>query len=189
MYSIRPNLIIGFHGCEKEVAIKVINGEEDLKFSTNPYDWLGNGMYFWENDYQRALEYAEELRFKEPFVLGGILNLGHCLDLASRKGVNILKHSYDNLLKESMKTSITNKKGKRGGINGDLLLRFLDCAVIEALHEFNEISEIQQYDSVKAAFWEGKELYPTAGFREKNHIQICIRNPKCILGYFLPSNI
>ena len=47
MYSIRPNLIIGFHGCEKEVAIKVINGEEDLKFSTNPYDWLGNGMYFW----------------------------------------------------------------------------------------------------------------------------------------------
>ena len=44
------------------------------------------------------------------------------------------------------KTSITNKKGKRGGINGDLLLRFLDCAVIEALHEFNEISEIQQYD-------------------------------------------
>ena len=89
MYSIRPNLIIGFHGCEKEVAIKVINGEEDLKFSTNPYDWLGNGMYFWENDYQRALEYAEELRFKEPFVLGGILNLGHCLDLASRKGVNI----------------------------------------------------------------------------------------------------
>ena len=87
MYSIRPNLIIGFHGCEKEVAIKVINGEEDLKFSTNPYDWLGNGMYFWENDYQRALEYAEELRFKEPFVLGGILNLGHCLDLASRKGL------------------------------------------------------------------------------------------------------
>lgn len=51
MYSIRPNLIIGFHGCEKAIAIKVINGQLDLKFSTNSYDWLGNGAYFWENDY------------------------------------------------------------------------------------------------------------------------------------------
>jgi len=189
MYSIRPNLIIGFHGCEKRIAMKVVNGEQDLKRSINSYDWLGNGIYFWENDYQRALEYAKELNFKEPFVLGSILNLGYCLDLISRQGVNILKNSYDNLLKESIKISITNKKGNRGGINGDLLLRFLDCAVLEALHEFNETMEIRQYDSVKAAFWEGEELYPTAGFREKNHIQICIRDSKCILGYFLPRDI
>ncbi|HYE54151.1 MAG TPA: hypothetical protein VD996_04880 [Chitinophagaceae bacterium] len=24
------------------------------------------------------------------------------------------------------------------------------------------------------------------GFHEKNHIQLCIRNPNCIKGYFLP---
>jgi hypothetical protein len=24
---------------------------------------------------------------------------------------------------------------------------------------------------------EGEELYPSAGFKEKNHVQICIRNP------------
>lgn len=77
----------------------------------------------------------------------------------------------------------------KGGINGDLLLRYLDCAVIKALHDFNKTMNFQEYDSVKAAFWEGEELYPSAGFREKNHIQICIRNPKCILGYFLPRNI
>lgn len=45
---------------------------------------------------------------------------------------------------------------------------------------------IKPYDSIRAAFWEGKELYNTAGFKEKNHIQICIRDPKCIIGYFLP---
>jgi len=38
-------------------------------------------------------------------------------------------------------------------------------------------------------FWEGNELYPNAGFRKKNHIQICIRNPNCIKGYFLPRKI
>ncbi len=189
MYSIRPNLVIGFHGCEKEVAMKVLNGVEDLEWSKHSYDWLGNGVYFWENDYQRALEYAKELSFDNPFVLGGVLNLGYCLDLTARKNITILKSAYDNLLEDSIKVSVENKKGKRGGITGDLLLRHLDCAVIEALHGFNESQRFQMYDSVKAAFWEGEELYPTAGFREKNHIQICIRNPQCILGYFLPRYV
>lgn len=38
-------------------------------------------------------------------------------------------------------------------------------------------------------FCEGQELYPNAGFREKNHIQICVCNPNCIKGYFLPRGI
>ena len=45
------------------------------------------------------------------------------------------------------------------------------------------------FDSVRGVFWEGKELYKNAGFREKDHIQICIRNPNCIKGYFLPREL
>lgn len=181
-----PNLIIGYHGCEKDIALKVINGEDDLHVSTNKYDWLGSGIYFWENDYTRALEFAQEYNKQEPFVVGAILRLGNCLDLTQRQSANILKLSYENLIEDSIKTSLTNKTGKKGGINGDLLLRHLDCAVIQAIHDFHEEKGIKPYDSIRAAFWEGKELYNTAGFKEKNHIQICIRDPKCIIGYFLP---
>ncbi|MBO5933571.1 MAG: hypothetical protein J6Q19_07625, partial [Bacteroidaceae bacterium] len=74
----------------------------------------------------------------------------------------------------------------KNSITDDLLLRFLDCAVIEALHDFNETNGYNEYDSVRAGFWEGSEIYETAGFREKNHIQLCVRNPKCILGLFIP---
>jgi len=42
---------------------------------------------------------------------------------------------------------------------------------------------------VKGVFWEGHSLYPNAGFAEKNHIQICVCNPNCIKGYFLPRGI
>ena len=35
-----------------------------------------------------------------------------------------------------------------------------------------------------AVFTEGKDLYAGAGFKEKNHVQICVRNPNCIKGYF-----
>lgn len=181
-----PNLVIGYHGCEKEVALKVINGEEDLHISKNKYDWLGSGIYFWENDYDRALEFAKEFDKQEPFVVGAVLHLGNCLDLTQRQSVDIVKLSYENLIEDSIKTSLTNKTGKKGGINGDLLLRHLDCAVIQAIHDFHSDKGIKQYDSVRAAFWEGQELYHTAGFKEKNHIQICIRDTKCIIGYFLP---
>lgn len=31
---------------------------------------------------------------------------------------------------------------------------------------------------------EGKRIYPNAGFHEKSHIQVCVRNLRCIKGYF-----
>jgi hypothetical protein len=51
----------------------------------------------------------------------------------------------------------------------DLNLRFLDRAAIEAVHKFRKDKKLGEYDTVRSAFWEGPELYPSAGFREKNH--------------------
>jgi hypothetical protein len=33
-------------------------------------------------------------------------------------------------------------------------------------------------------FPEGTELYPGAGFRDKTHIQLCVREPEQIMGVF-----
>ena len=73
--------------------------------------------------------------------------------------------------------------------NGDLLKRFLDCAVIETIHQFNKEKNKPQFDSVRGVFFEGRDLYENAGFKEKNHIQIAIRNPNCIKGYFIPRDL
>ena len=50
LYSRRSNLVIGFHGCDQSVVEKVIAGKTELLASTNDYDWLGSGIYFWENN-------------------------------------------------------------------------------------------------------------------------------------------
>ncbi len=71
----------------------------------------------------------------------------------------------------------------------DLLLRHLDCAVIETIHQFNKDEGFYEFDSVRGVFFEGKELYPNAGFNEKNHIQITIRNTNCIKGFFIPREL
>lgn len=79
------------------------------------------------------------------------------------------------------KTSFLKNTGTK-----DLLRRELDCAVIQALHQSMKKTNQKPFDSVRGLFWEGDQLYPQAGFKEKDHIQICIRNIDCIKGYFLP---
>ncbi len=71
----------------------------------------------------------------------------------------------------------------------DRVLRRLDCAVIESLHESLDSTDGFYYDSVRGMFPEGERLYTDAGFLKHNHIQLCIRNPNCIKGYFLPRNL
>ena len=66
--------------------------------------------------------------------------------------------------------------------------RGLDCAVIRYAHRLAETAG-EEFDSVCAAFWEGEELYPGAGFRKGNHIQIAILNHNCIKGVFLPREL
>jgi len=200
MYSKRAGLILGFHGCDKSVRDEVVSKKGVLlKPSNNDYDWLGGGVYFWENNYARALEFANFLKdnpphnskqiITEPAVIGAVIDLGFCLDLLDSEYLNLLKQGY-NLLKKSKEAyglkipqNIALKE------NGDLLKRHLDCAVIETIHQFNEDKDKPQFDSVRGVFFEGKDLYENAGFKEKNHIQIALRNPNCIKGYFVPRDL
>lgn len=195
LYSTRPSLVLGFHGCDQSVVNKVITGKEELLASNNDYDWLGPGIYFWENNEERAKEWAEQLAkrkgssIKHPTVIGAIIDLGLCFDLTDNHYLSELKEGYQTLVEVCKSTGEPLPQNKTIGNSNDLLLRKLDCAVIQMVHRLHKQVDSEPYDSVRGVFWEGKELYPNAGFREKNHIQICVCNPNCIKGYFLPKKI
>lgn len=192
MYSRRSGLIIGFHGGDKDICEKIIRREiKNLRKSNNSWDWLGKGIYFWENNPKRALEFAKEQALrsssvKTPFVLGAVIDLGYCLDLMDSSNLKLLTKSHETLCEVMAfleKPMPQNRPPKNDGNKSDNLIRELDCAVIEHLHSINEN---KPFDSVRGIFTEGNPLYENAGFRDKDHIQICIRNPNCIKGYFLP---
>ena len=42
---------------------------------------------------------------------------------------------------------------------------------------------------MKRGLYANRPNLTKAGFAEKNHIQICVCNPNCIKGYFLPRGI
>lgn len=201
MYSSGNGLIIGFHGCDIEIRDKIISTKgEVLEISENNYDWLGRGIYFWEGNSQRAYDFAEYLsknpphnkkqKIKTPSVLGAVIDLGYCFDLMDSENLKDLKvafktvkESNDNFENLEMPMNIPLVE------NGDLLKRYLDCSVVETAVELNKEITSREYDSVRGVFFEGKELYENAGFKDKNHIQIVLRNPNCIKGYFAPRNL
>jgi len=84
MYDIKPNLIIGFHGCDESTRDRLLTQPNEIMFSKEKYDWLGHGMYFWENNYARALLWAEDKkargRIEKPSVIGAVLFLGYCCE-------------------------------------------------------------------------------------------------------------
>jgi len=193
MYSNYRNIVIGFHGCDKSVRDEIISGKSFMKKSNNDYDWLGNGFYFWENNILRAKQFAEDKqkrnpdKITEPAVLGAIIDLRYCLDLLDSTYLVLLKEFYFLLKATYENQGIEIPVNRQVGNSFDLLLRNLDCAVIESVHTFNKDNKKQEFDSVRGVFWEGDALYPNAGFKEKNHIQICIRNPSCIKRFFIPD--
>lgn len=65
----------------------------------------------------------------------------------------------------------------------------LDCAVIQYIHQSNKDEGKAMYDTVRCAFQEGAEVYPGATASQRLHIQICVLNPDCIRGYYLPRPV
>lgn len=184
MYSKLLNLILGFHGCKREIYEKVLYHQQHLKKSENDYDWLGNGIYFWENNYKRARDWAYNRYGEEGKVVGAVLDLGYCLNLTDYESTGILKMGYELLKEKCLEGQLP--QNRMGGSKVDLLLRNLDCAVIQTIQSFYEKQGMPQYDSVRGVFTEGNPVYPGAGVLEKTHTQICVVNPNCIKGYFSP---
>lgn len=203
IYRNRPNLTIGFHGCDETIRYKLVNNPNNIKKSQEAFDWLGNGFYIWENNYERALQWAKDKKsrgtLKTPSVVGVIYLLDHCLDFTDSEFIQILSEYYELLKRDliiSGKNLPQNKDLPRDRYQ-DLILRELDCAVIEYLHQkidekikqdiaIRGFSNLKHFDTVRGIFTEGGPAFEGAGIQTKNHIQVCIRNLNCIKGFFIP---
>jgi hypothetical protein len=74
--------VLAYHGTSTESAYKIIQ-EQRFKISTNSYDWVGKGIYFWPDNRTRAWEWANKGFPRGAAVLVVTIRLGRCLDLTA----------------------------------------------------------------------------------------------------------
>jgi len=155
------------------------------------YHWLGDGIYFWENDPHRALEWAIEKASRNelkgaggPFVIGAVIDLGRCLDLHVRENQTLLRKAYKNLSLISKKVGAKIRQNEKAPKDQrkDKVMRYRDCAVINHLNKIDT-----EFDTVRGLFVEGKPVYPGGNIFFKTHSEIAVRNLSRIKGYFIPE--
>jgi len=187
--------VVGYHGCDAALAERVLTGEAGLNLSTNAYDWLGEGVYFWEHGPRRAYEWAiEEARrggtkVRKPSVLAAKINLGLCLDLLDTANTRLLGWWYASFRGSMRQNGIRMPKNRDAAASrrGDKLLRFLDCAVID--YTVSRLAETERisYQTVRGVFLEGGPAFPGSQIALKSHIQIAVRDRKCLAEFFRPD--
>jgi hypothetical protein len=154
-------IVIGYHGCSQEFARDLLLGTKpvrDWKPSTNDWDWLGHGIYFWEHAPERAQRWAQEHGARKSFtpaVIGAVIQLGRCFDLLNEAITQLLGQSYQELAQtyDAGGFPLPKNRGR------EHKRRELDCLVINYCLDRLQARGVL-YDTVRGAFLEGGKCLP-----------------------------
>jgi len=186
-FSEYQRQVVAYHGCDHDVVATCLRGAA-LKPSTNDYDWLGTGIYFWEHGPARALDWARFMskrkKVRKPAVVGALIQLGHCFDLLDVRFTTLL-HRLFPVFQETM---AAQGKGMPANDSSRKLHR-LDCAFLNWAIPLTEKKEGIKFQTVRGVFVEGEPLYPSAQLFTESHIQIAVRDPSSIVGFFHPVTV
>jgi hypothetical protein len=168
-----PLEIYGYHGTSQTKAQSILaNG---FRMSDNNYDWLGTGIYFFQDAPLRANQWATLQYPSEPVVICACLRLENCIDLFDVGWQPILKAVYNDFVDEYQSDgqplpaqNPENSKAHR-----------LDCAFLNYTVELLA-SLGQMVESIRASFMEGDRLFHDSAIFDLAHVQIAIKNPKLI---------
>lgn len=180
--------IIAYHGCDESVVRRVLLTGDHLSASENDYDWLGYGIYFWEFGPERALEWSVEQkkrfpkRIKKPAVIGAVIQLGNCFDLLDTRNTKTLASAHDAFVESQLREKLVAPSNRS-------LQHDLDCSVINFALPRLEAASGTKFHSVRGCFQEGAPAFAESEIRLKSHVQVAVRDPDCILGYFRPPHL
>lgn len=195
------HLIVAYHGCDVVIRDALVRGDiKHLDISKNRYDWLGPGSYFFEDDPDRAMIFSKASRdhperrytarpIATPAVVGAILRVQHWLDMTTQAGIQEFAGAY--------KATVNGITTAGGNVpvntvahpeDTDIIYRALDNAIFTFIHSYraDPANSLSPYQAVRGAFPQGNAVVENSGFRSNTHIQIALRENKCVVGWFLP---
>jgi hypothetical protein len=161
-------VVVGYHGTRVDRAETVISSGKFVP-STNDYDWLGHGIYFWEYAPLRAWQWARAKYGNQAAVVEAQIELGYCLDLSDIRYTEALETAYEGLSEAYIRTNsaLPINRGKA---------RCLDCLVINYVGKYL----LPQCETVRAPFLEGEPIYAGSSLLTQSHMQLVVRKESTI---------
>jgi len=188
-------LVVGYHGTSREVADRLLapsslNPAQShverpaFRASTNVGDWLGHGIYFWEQAPSQAWWWADTQAQKgkhtQGAVIGALIDLGHCVDLLD-PAAGWAGELESGRLRVEATLGAAALPVPRNANNH----KALDCAVVNdvCLRQSDHGTPV---DSLRALFAPSggglQRLWERSGLLRFTHVQLCVRNPDCFLA-------
>jgi hypothetical protein len=162
--------VYGYHGTSKQSAQEII--DRGFNYSINDYDWLGTGVYFFQDAPIRALTWVKQRYPDSAAVIKSELMLENCIDLLDIGWYPIIRDTYSMFVLEYQKANIPlpNQNPQISKAHR------LDCAFFNYIVEKIFASQDKTIDSIRAVFNEGNRIYPNSAICDRAHIQILIRD-------------
>jgi hypothetical protein len=164
-----PIRVLGYHGTSRAKANSILaNG---FKVSDNDYDWLGKGVYFFQDAPIRAMQWATGQHPQQPAVIRALIRLDNCIDLLDIKWFPPLRIVY-NSFREQYR--LANRPLPQQNPQHSKAHR-LDCEFFnyttEMLHRRGQDVEV-----IRAVFVEGENIFPNSAIFDLAHVQIAVTN-------------
>ena len=131
-------VVIGFHTNSKEKCDKLLKGEFCASEDTN---WLGKGLYFWDNFSNAQYWKNQKIRKKEVFdkeqisIIKAYIDCERVLDLTDTEILNTMNRVWECIYIIDSKVDRNLQLGKRIDF---LLKRFpdMECPVVKGIGEY-----------------------------------------------------
>lgn len=165
-------IVYGYHGTSAQNAATIL--ATGFARSGNPYDWLGDGVYFFQDAPGRALEWAIENHPTAPAVIGAEIRLTDCLDLLDTQWTRTISHIYDGYVDHLKRAGMVPPRQVGGAHRLDR--EVINYAVGVLAEQGISVA------CVRGAFREGRPVYADSAIYDRAHVQIAVRDlVRCIV--------
>jgi hypothetical protein len=164
--AMPSEMVVGHHGTSRQIASQVLS--RGFLTSKNAYDWLGDGVYFWQNAPLRALNWATRTFAADGVVIEADIEVSGFINLLDTEWMSWLAEVHDQYLFE------VKKKGQTPPLQTERAHR-LDREVINFGIEILEENG-HSVRGVIGSFREGRPVFPNSALYSESHVQIAVRD-------------
>ncbi len=164
--AVVASAVRGYHGTHMSYASDIL--KDGFRASENKLDWLGDGIYFFQDSSQRAIDWAKKLHTVEWAVVKADISLTGCMDLLDKSWFATLEDAHDLLVARHRALGLkfpTQEDGAHG----------MDRLVINAAVDILA-GKGMNIRSVRSIFQEGRPAFPGSALFDRSHIQIAVRD-------------